>query len=51
VKQKRQACADFLGVPAVSINVLRMCCILTTIFGVFVPPSHIWNRKKAAWAT
>jgi hypothetical protein len=32
VKQKRQACAAFLGVRAVSINVLRVCCILTTIF-------------------
>src|SRR6478672_4919767 len=31
VKQKRQACAAFLGVLTVSKHVLRVCCILTTI--------------------
>jgi hypothetical protein len=38
VKQKRRACADFLGVLTISINVLRVCCILTTILRVLVPP-------------
>jgi hypothetical protein len=46
VKQKRQACAAFLGVLTISINVLRGCCILTTILGVSVPPDGISNRKK-----
>jgi hypothetical protein len=46
VKQKRQACAAFLGVLAISINVLRVCCIPTTILVVFVPPDGIWKQKK-----
>jgi hypothetical protein len=48
VKQKRQACAAFLGVLAVSINVLRVCCILTTILQVLVPPSGHLEPEKAA---
>jgi hypothetical protein len=30
VKQKTQACAAFLGVPAFSGNVVSVCCIPTT---------------------
>jgi hypothetical protein len=48
VKQKRQACADFLGVLAVSINVLRVCCILTTILRVLVPTNGRLELEKAA---
>jgi hypothetical protein len=51
VKQKRQACAAFLGVLTISINVLRVCCILTTIFRVFVLPGRHAKREKAAAAT
>jgi hypothetical protein len=52
VKQKRQACADFLGVPAVSINVLRVCCILTTILQVLAPTNgHLEPEKAAAGDT
>jgi hypothetical protein len=51
VKQKRQACAAFLGVLTISINVLRVCCILTTIFRVFVLPGRHAEREKAAAAT
>src|SRR5439155_18046069 len=51
VKQKRQASAAFLGVRAVSTNVLRACCILTTILGVLVPPDSRWKWKKQQLAT
>jgi hypothetical protein len=34
VKQKSQASAAFLGVLAVSRNVVGGCCILTTILAV-----------------
>jgi hypothetical protein len=47
VKQKRQACAAFLGVLAVSINLLRVCCILTTIFGIFALPDRILESEEA----
>jgi hypothetical protein len=33
VKQKKQTCADFLGVLAVSRNVVGICCIWTTNSG------------------
>jgi len=46
VKQKRQACAAFLGVLAVSINLLRVCCILTTIFRVFVLSGRFAEPEK-----
>jgi hypothetical protein len=48
VKQKRQACAVFLGVRAVSINVLRVCCILTTIFRVFVLSGRHAEPEKSS---
>jgi hypothetical protein len=51
VKQKRQACAAFLGVLTISINVVRVCCILTTIFRVFVLSGRHAEPEKAAPAT
>jgi hypothetical protein len=48
VKQKRQACAAFLGVLAVSINVLRVCCIPTTILGVGTAGQQLEPEKAAA---
>jgi len=51
VKQKRQACAAFLGVLTISINVLRVCCILTTIFGVLAPLRRHREPEKATPAS
>jgi hypothetical protein len=51
VKQKRQACAAFLGVLTISINVVSVCCILTTILRVFAPPARYPEPEKAAAAT
>jgi hypothetical protein len=48
VKQKRQACAAFLGVLAVSINVLRVCCILTTIFWGFRATGTVSGTGKSS---
>src|SRR5438552_18519058 len=46
VKQKRQACAAFLGVLTISINVVSVCCILTTILRGSRHRHGIRNRKK-----
>jgi hypothetical protein len=52
VKQKRQACAAFLGVRAISINVLRVCCILTTILRPLAPPDgHLEPETATAGNT
>jgi len=48
VKQKRQACAAFLGVLPVSINVLRVCCIPTTIFEFGAAGQQLEPEKAAA---
>jgi hypothetical protein len=47
VKQKRQASAAFLGVLAFPINVVRVCCILTTIFRALALPRGIRHRKSS----
>jgi hypothetical protein len=46
VKQKSQSSADFLGVLAVSGNVVSGCCIPTTILAAIVPASDIWNPQS-----
>jgi hypothetical protein len=51
VKQKRQACAAFLGVLTISINVVSVCGIPTTIFRVFALSGDMRKPKKAATAT
>jgi hypothetical protein len=48
VKQKRQASAAFLGVLPISTNVVRVCCILTTILRGFAPPHGIGSRKSSS---
>src|SRR5437660_4977445 len=45
VKQKRQACAAFLGVLTVSINLVSVCCILTTILRVLCPGDGMETGK------
>src|SRR6185295_17224654 len=48
VKQKRQASAAFLGVQAVPIDVLRVCCILTTILRGFASPARYRERENSS---
>jgi hypothetical protein len=51
VKQKRRAGAAFLGILTISRNVLRACCILTTIFEAFLPLKTTSETRKATPAT
>jgi hypothetical protein len=45
-KQKRQASAAFLGVLAFAINVVLVCCILTTNFEPRAAASATGKRKR-----
>jgi hypothetical protein len=51
VKQKSQAAAAFLGILPIPANVLRACCILTTIlpgFSRIQPASELEKATPAA---
>jgi hypothetical protein len=49
VKQKSQSSADFLGVLAVSENVVSGCCIPTTILAAIVSGKrHLEPAKQGA---